>query len=180
MMNAMATAPIRQQQVRKRIQFCCWIIIAGLVLSGITAIPLQSELDAAARFLNASNLRPDQASSGFVRWILIIRDALHDVYGRYRFIGYGTDWLAFAHIVVAIGFTGCLNHPLRNRWLFTWGMIMCMLAVPWALLFGELRGIPIGWRLIDCSFGVAGLVPCWLCVRWVRELERFKVAEMEP
>ena len=34
---------------------------------------------------------------------------------------------------------------------------------PWALVFGSLRGIPFFWRLVDCSFGVFGFLPLWLC-----------------
>jgi hypothetical protein len=60
---------------------------------------------------------------------------------------------------------------VRNRWLYQFGMLACVLVVPWALVFGHLRGIPLWWRLIDCSFGVVGFIPPWLCHRWTRELE---------
>jgi hypothetical protein len=33
------------------------------------------------------------------------------------------------------------------------------------------RGIPLGWRLVDCAFGVVGFVPVWLAWRWSGELE---------
>lgn len=69
-------------------------------------------------------------------------------------------------------FVGALRHPVRNAWLYTFGMIASVLIVPWALITGEVRGIPLSWRLIDCAFGVAGFIPCWLCHRWTRELER--------
>jgi len=118
------------------------------------------------------------AANGFTRWILVVRDALHVTYAKYPFIGYGTDWLAFAHIVIAIAFVGALRHPLRNAWLFQFGMIACVLVLPWALLFGELRGVPIYWRLIDCSFGVFGFVPNWLAHHAVRELEQMHVAAL--
>jgi hypothetical protein len=35
-----------------------------------------------------------------------------------------------------------------------------------------LRGIPFWWRLVDCSFGVLGFIPVWLCKRWAEELNR--------
>jgi hypothetical protein len=79
--------------------------------------------------------------------------------------------LAFGHFVIAIAFVGALRDPARNIWLFQFGMIACVLVVPYALLFGELRGIPIYWRLIDGSFGVFGFVPLWLCHRWAKELD---------
>lgn len=171
-------ARVRQQLLRQRIQFLAWLIVAGLVISGVTAIPLQAELDQAARMLHAADLKPDQASSGFVKWVLIVREALHETYARFPFFGYGTDWLAFAHIVVAIAFYGAVRHPLRNAWLFTVGMMAGILIIPWALFFGELRGVPVGWRLIDCTFGALGFLPCWLCSRWLRELEQMKIAEL--
>ena len=49
----------------------------------------------------------------------------------------------------------------------------------WALITGEVRGIPLSWRLIDCAFGVAGFIPCWLCRRWTRELERSVSVRMD-
>lgn len=151
-------------------------MIVGLVLSGITALPLQTELDLLARWLGAENLTPDEATSGFVKWILIVRDGLRATYTKYPFMAYGTDWLAFAHFVIAIAFVGALKHPLRNSWLFTFGMIASVLIIPWALFTGHVRGIPIYWRLIDCSFAVGGFIPCWLCHKWAQELERMHSA----
>lgn len=160
----------RESILRKRIKICAWVIILGLVISGATAIPLATELDLLARWLGAENLSPAEAPSGFTNWILVVREGLHATYAKYPFIGYGTDWLAFAHFVIALAFVGALRHPLRNAWLFTFGMIACVAVVPWALLFGELRGIPIYWRLIDCAFGVLGFIPNWLGYKWLREL----------
>ena len=168
----------REHTLRRRIQICAWLIIAGLVIGGATALPLLHELDLAARFLHASDLSPTQANSGFVKWILIVRDALHDTYAKYPFIGYGTDWLAFGHFVIALVFVGVLRHPLRNAWLFTFGMIACVLVLPFALLAGEARGIPIYWRFIDCSFGIFGFIPNWLGHKWTRELEMMRAASL--
>jgi hypothetical protein len=50
-------------------------------------------------------------------------------------------------------------------------MIACALVPPWALVFGEVRGIPLWWRAIDAAFGIVGLVPAWLCHRWTGALE---------
>jgi hypothetical protein len=172
----------RELQLRRRVAWCAGILIAGLVVSGVTAIPLAAELDLLARLVGVANLSPDQATSGFVKWILIVREGLHMTYARYPFIAYGTDWLAFGHIVLAIAFLGAWRHPLRNLWLFRFGMIACGLVVPWALILGELRGIPVGWRLIDCAFGVVGFFPCWIAFRSARELEQRRAARaaVEP
>jgi hypothetical protein len=167
----------RENQLRRRIQTWTWIVIIGLVFSGVTALPLQSELELMARWFGAGDLSPAQATSGFVKWILIVRDGLRETNAKFPFLAYGTDWLAFAHIVIAIAFVGALRHPVRNIWLFQFGMIVSVLIIPWALITGEVRGIPIYWRLIDCSFALGGFIPCWLCHRWARELERGHIEE---
>jgi hypothetical protein len=166
----------RELQLRRRVKVCAWLVIAGLVVSGLTAIPLLTELDMVARLLGAQDVPTDQASSGFVKWILIVREGLHITYAKYPFIAYGTDWLAFAHLVIAIAFIGAVRHPTRNIWLFQFGMIACAAVIPWALLLGELRGIPFYWRLIDCSFGAIGFFPCWIAFRSARELEQRRIA----
>ena len=56
--------------------------------------------------------------------------------------------------------------------MFTFGMIACAGVVPLALIAGPLRGIPFPWRLIDCSFGIFGFVPLWLCRKSVIALEK--------
>ena len=162
----------RENQLRRRLRCWTWLLIIGLVVSGVTALPLQTELELLARWCEAGEFSPAQATSGFVKWILIVRDGLRETNAKFPFLAYGTDWLAFAHIVIAIAFVGALRHPVRNLWLFQFGMIVSVLIIPWALITGEVRGIPIYWRLIDCSFALGGFIPCWLCGRWARELAR--------
>ena len=168
----------RETKLRRRIRLWTWVMIGGLVVSGVTALPLQTELEMLARWLGAEHLAPEQAASGFVKWILLVRDALHATNAQFPFLAYGTDWLAFAHLVIALAFVGPLRHPVRNAWLFTFGMMASVLIIPWAHITGEVRDIPIYWRLIDCSFAVGGFIPCWLCARWTRELERTVAARM--
>ena len=105
-------------------------------------------------------------------WITRVHEALVVGYGRYPFLAYGTDWLAFGHFVIALAFLGPLRDPVRNAWVLDWAMLACVLVVPFALLAGPIRGIPFGWRLIDCCFGVFGLVPLWFCRRDIRELAK--------
>ena len=59
----------------------------------------------------------------------------------------------------------------KYPWVLQAGLIACVLVLPLALICGAIRQIPLGWRLIDCSFGVFGAVPLWFCVRWTRQLE---------
>ena len=159
------------QQQLHRIKWLTWFFIVGLGISGATAMPLTTELDLIAKWFGIADQTSATATSELARWLLTIREALHETGAKYPFLFYGTDWLAFGHFVIAIAFVGALRDPVRNRWLFDFGLIACGLVVPFALAFGGLRGIPIWWRLIDCSFGVLGFVPLWLCRRWSRELE---------
>ena len=167
----------RELVLRRRIRCLTWMFIIGLVVSGATAIPLQWELDRAAEFLGVADKSSADTTSGPAHWILRVREGLRDTYGHYPFFAYGTDWLAFGHFAIAIVFFGALRDPVRNKWLFTFGMIACALVVPYAFIFGGLRGIPPGWRLIDCSFGVFGIIPVWLCRRWVVEIEISRAAD---
>ena len=139
-------------------------------MSGATAIPLNWELDQLVNWLGLARQTSTTAPSELAFWLLTAREALQDASARHPLLFYGTDWLAFGHFVIAIAFVGALRDPVRNRWLFDFGLIACVTAIPYALVFGAVRGIPFWWRLIDCSFGVFGFVPLWWCRRWVQEL----------
>jgi hypothetical protein len=90
---------------------------------------------------------------------------------QYPFLQYGTDWLAFAHLAIAVAFIGPWRDPVRNRWVITFGLIACAGVVPLALIAGAVRGIPMAWRLVDCSFGVFGCVPLLMARRHVQWME---------
>ena len=152
--------------LRRRIKWLTWLFIVGLVVSGATAISLPTELN-----WLASLFGPNGGSSELAGWLLRVRDALAQTQAQHPFLFYGTDWLAFGHFVIAIAFIGALRDPVRNRWLFDFGLIACGLVIPFALVFGGLRGIPFWWRLIDCSFGVFGFIPLWFSHRWTGELD---------
>jgi hypothetical protein len=44
----------------------------------------------------------------------------------------------------------------------TFGIIACLGVIPLALIAGAIRQIPFYWRLIDCSFGILGIIPLML------------------
>jgi hypothetical protein len=151
----------------KRIRLLLLLFIVGLLVSGATAIPLETELKLLAQIAGlGSGVEP----AGFSGWLLKVRDALMETNAAYPFIAYGTDWLAFAHFVIAVAFIGPWRDPVKNIWVVEFGMIACVLVVPFALLMGSVRGIPFGWRLIDCSFGVIGFIPLWFCRRLIQQL----------
>jgi len=163
----------RNHILRRRIRLLTGLFIVGLVLSGATAIPLPAEVDWLVKVTNARELVEAPASTNppaCALWLTKIQTALQQAATMQPFLFYGTDWLAFGHFVIAIAFIGALRDPVRNVWLFTFGMIACALVVPYGLIFGAIRGIPFYWRLIDCSFGIFGIIPIWLCRKWTREL----------
>jgi succinate-acetate transporter protein len=155
-----------------RIRFYLTLFILGLVLSGLTAFPLQLETEYLARLLNIPDTAPPTNYTGLPYWIATVRDALRDTYARYPFIAYGTDWLAFAHLLLAVLFIGPWRDPVRNKWVLDFGLLACAAVIPLALIAGPLRGIPLYWRLIDCSFGLLGALPLYLARRHTLALER--------
>jgi hypothetical protein len=159
-----------EQQLLRRTRLLTVVFIIGLVLSGLTAIPLVTELDWVVATLGLEGQTSATATSETGRWLLKIREALMATQAAHPQLFYGTDWLAFGHVVIALAFIGAWRDPVRNRWLFDFGLIACALVIPWALIFGAARGIPLWWRLIDCSFGLLGAVPLWLCRRYTRQL----------
>lgn len=161
----------REQILHRRIKWWTWFFIIGLVISGATAIPLITELDLLTKWFGIESQTSATATSTLARWLLATREALQDTAAKHPMLFYGTDWLAFGHFVIAAAFIGVLRDPVRNRWLFEFGLIACAMVIPFALIFGAVRDIPFWWRLIDCSFGVIGAIPLWLCRQWSLELE---------
>jgi hypothetical protein len=158
---------LSEAALRERIRNWTLFFIAALFVSGISAIPLRSEMN----FL-VQSFAQDDPPTVVGAWLLKVNGAVNDVSTRWPFLAIGTDWLAFGHIVIGLGFIGLLRDPVRNEWLVTWGLLACLLVIPWAWGFGLARGIPWGWRLVDCSFGVGGMVPLLLIRVYVNELKR--------
>ncbi len=154
----------------QRVKILLLFFIAGLLLSGFTALPLEWELSVLSRLVSSPWSPLPVLWPDLVAWIARVQAGLQDTYQRYPFIAYGTDWLAFAHIVIAIAFVGPLRDPVKNLWVIEFGMIACVLVVPTALIFGPIRGIPFFHQLIDCSFGIFGLIPLWICHRTVLQI----------
>jgi hypothetical protein len=145
--------------------------ITGLVISGVTAFPLLGELEMLARWLGVGEATSAAGHTGLEYWILTVKFGLQEMYAAHPWIAYGTDWLAFGHIVIALFFVGPLLRPEGSRQILLTGMAACVLVIPLALICGEVRGIPFYWRLIDCSFGICGIVPLGYCWRLLGEIE---------
>lgn len=164
----------------RRIRLWLGLFIAGLVLSGVTAFPLQSELTWLTSALHGSPLAGTAASTGLLPWLDRVSSALAATGRDYPFLAYGTDWLAFAHLVIAVAFIGPWIDPVRNKWVITFGLIACAGVLPLALIAGPIRGIPFGWRLIDCSFGIVGSMPLAICWRSISALEKMQTKPATP
>ncbi len=137
--------------------------IVALILSGFTAIPVEKELSFLCRIF------PTGTSVG--NWLDKVYMGFHHTNNNYPFLAYGYDWLAFAHFSIAILFIGPLKNPIRNKWVIEFGVIACLLIIPCAFVAGHFRGIPVWWQLIDCSFGMIGLVPLTICLKKIKQLE---------
>jgi hypothetical protein len=165
----------REWILRRRIKLLTWLFIVGLFLSGATAIPLVTEVSWLVKLTGAHQRVEMPASTNapdWAVWLVNVESTLQETSAKHPILFYGTDWLAFGHFVIAIVFIGALRDPVRNRWLFDFGLIACVAVIPYALVFGGLRGIPFWWRLIDCSFGVFGFIPLCFCRKWTNELEQ--------
>jgi hypothetical protein len=146
------------------------IIISGLVLSGVTAFPLKWELNILANFFVQNGDYAPASYSGLAHWIMKVREGLVITDRDYPFIAYGTDWLAFGHIIIALFFVPVYFDPARYRANLTVGMWACILVIPLALICGPIRGIPFYWQLIDCSFGFFCIFPMLYALRLVKRL----------
>ncbi len=153
-----------KRRLLRRARIWLMLFVIGLVASGLSAIPLKAEVDLLQRVFGEGS-RIGAWWPALTAWVSRVHRGVTETSREYPFMLYGTDWLAFGHIVIAIAFLGPLRDPVRNLWVINFGMIACVLIIPWALFFGPIRGIPFFWQLIDCSFGVGGIVPLFLA-RW--------------
>ncbi|SNX64357.1 hypothetical protein SAMN06272735_6179 [Streptomyces sp. TLI_55] len=145
-----------------------WLVlfVICLVLSGATAFPLVHELRWTEELLTHV-----PAPDALTDWITRVRQGLDTADADYPFLLYGTDWLAFAHLVIAVAFYGPYRDPVRNIWVVEFGMIACAGIVPLALICGPIRGIPFWWSVIDMAFGVFGVVPLYVLRKKIKRLE---------
>lgn len=156
-----------ENKLRKRIKYFIIFFIVGLILSGVTAFPIESELAFIKQKLSSS--------PGYLKnWINTVYLAVAATNKNFTYLSYGTDWLAFAHLVIAVAFIGPLKDPVRNIWIIQFGMIACIMVFPLAFIAGYIRQIPFYCRLIDCSFGVIGFFPLFFCYKDTLKLEKFQ------
>ena len=149
-----------------RYRIALGIFIAGLILSGISALPLQWELSVLDRWFAAGRF----GGVGFADFISSVHSGITQTYARFPFIGYATDWLAFGHFVIAAFFILPFIDPIRYCAVLRVGLAACGGVIALALICGPIRGIPFFWTLIDCSFGIFGAIPLLYCLRLTPKL----------
>lgn len=153
-----------------RIKLILLLFAVALFMSGATAIPLRFEMNLLHAWFGSESAI-GQLIPSLSGWITKVYQALDDISIRYPFLSYGYDWLAFGHFVIAISFIGAIRDPIRNRWVVEYAMIACISLVPYALIMGEVRGIPMGWRVIDSLFGIVGIIPLYLVRKMILSAE---------
>jgi len=160
-----------ETQTRKLINRWIIFFMIALVLSGITAFPIQSLL---SFLMDKADIFPSFLS----QWLTTIYHAVKITNDNYPYLAYGTDWLAFAHIVIATAFIGPLRDPVRNIWIIQFGMLACAMVIPLAFIAGPIRQIPLFWQLIDCSFGVLGIIPLYIIYKKIKKLEELQIKNL--
>lgn len=160
-----------EARLRRNIKAAILITIAGLLLNGISAIFLKGEL----HFIqsNFNSLPP------FLHdWFTYTSKGVNETNDKYPFMRYGFDWLAFAHLFIAIAFIGPLQDPVKNEWIVRWGMIVSAISVVMAFGWERVRAIPLWWSCIDASIAVAAFLILWLCNNWIKKLKLIQVSRI--
>jgi hypothetical protein len=133
-----------------------------LLLSGITAFPLKTEIDFLSKHLNWF---PNYLQT----WVLQLKVLIH---ATPEIILYGTDWLAFAHIIILLFFVPVFINPVKNKANVVVGIIACLAVFPLAFICGSVRGIPLFHQIIDCSFGIGGMALLYFVYKKITQLEK--------
>ncbi|MGW1885290.1 hypothetical protein [Streptomyces sp. NPDC001970] len=166
-----------ERALLRRIRVWLVLFIVCLVLSGLTAFPLVTELHLVHDALTSWASPVADTFPALSEWIERVRHGAEVADEQYPFLLYGTDWLAFAHLVIAVAFHGPYRDPVRNIWVVEFGMIACAGIIPLALICGPIRGIPFWWSVIDMSFGVVGVIPLLYVRRLIKRLEALPAAQ---
>jgi hypothetical protein len=167
----------RESRLLLTVRLIVVVYIISLTFWGVTTFSLETEIRLLSSVWGISPDVPPETYSGMKAWIATVREGVVQTNSDYPFLAYGTDWLAFAHLLIAVAFVGVYRKPVRNKWIIYFGMISCAGVIPLALICGEIRHIPFYWRLIDCSFGIVGFIPLYILHRLVKKMEKWAIME---
>lgn len=165
-----ATRPTIGDSIVPQVRRAKWmlgIVAAGLFVSGVTIWPATWELKTFVGVVWGDS-EPTGSIHGFMRRAI---EGLEVLASDYPFLLYGYDWLAFAHIVLAILFLGAMRDPVRNVWVVQFGLIACALVPVLAGICITMRGIPFHWFWVDFAFAPAAATPLWIALRDIRRAE---------
>lgn len=152
----------------KRAKLMLGIVALGLFLAGVTVWPVIWELKTAVRLVWGEG----QPANELHQFILQAIRGIESVKANQPFLLYAHDWLAFAHIMLAILFAGAIRDPVRNVWIVQCGLIMCASVPILAGVCIPLRGIPVFWFWIDFAFAPAAALPLLIALRDIRSLQK--------
>lgn len=145
----------------KTIRFHLVLFVIILALSGITAFPIQTEINFMYTHLQSF-------PSFFHEWITQLYNNIHSTPDV---MFYGTDWLAFAHIIISLFFVPVFIDPIKYKVNLYVGMTACFMIFPLAFICGPIRSIPFFHQLIDCSFGAIGILYLYFILRKINTME---------
>ena len=97
----------------------------ALFFWGVTAFPLESEIRVACSIIGISLDVPPENYEGFLNWIATVAEGLINTNRDYPFLAYGTDWLAFSHLVIAVAFIGLYLDCLFCGNSLSWSSSAC-------------------------------------------------------
>jgi hypothetical protein len=157
--------------LEKRIRALLIFFMTGLCLSGLSAIPLEWETGLALAWIGPGTWMAS-VWPAMAEWMALVHEGVTTTARTYPFILYGTDWLAFAHLVIAVAFIGPLRDPVKNIWVIEFGMLACLLTFPWILIFVGMRHVPAFWILVDMVFGTIGIIPLWLARKYTLQMAK--------
>jgi len=151
----------------RRAKWMLAIVALGLLVSGVTVWPAAMELKTGVAWIWG-----DAPAEGELhRFVLKVLDGLEAVETEYPFMFYAHDWLAFAHLMLAILFAGAIRDPVRNKWIVQCGLIMCVAVPILAAICIPIRGIPLVWFWFDFAFAPGAAIPLWIALRDIRRAE---------
>lgn len=149
-----------------------WLVLfsTALIASGLSAILVRQGLQWLSPFYIQGSIL-NRLWPSMAAWLSLVHGAVEETYDKYPFLAYGYDWLAFGHFIIAIPFLMALRDPLHQSWVISYGFYACLAVLPFALLFGALRGIPLFWQGVDIMFGVGGLIVLLILRRQMKALK---------
>jgi hypothetical protein len=149
-----------------------WLVLfaTALIGSGATAIfPREGLRLLSPLFSQGSAFQA--VWPAMAEWLSLVHRAIEQTYASYPFLAYGYDWLAFGHFIISIPFLMALRNPLQHAWVITYGICACLAVLPFSIVFGAIRGIPLFWRGVDTMFGIGGLIVLLVLRQQLRALE---------